>query len=194
MSKSSPASSWFRWSCLGLAAFVSAALLWMVNDMRVAVRANIDTLNENLPEILANTKRSTATLAVVSDDIRHVRDLAGVANGPRDKSLVQYADRLLDLVESSGAQIGLKKKLLGSGLKELVPAEEWSVSARKEALWLSLRAKSKTELLERLSANKFGSDWIIQLEDEGSLPLAEWLAANDAETAALLNAEESAEP
>jgi hypothetical protein len=94
----------FPWACLVSGSLIAAVLLWLVNDVRVSVKENIRTLNDNLPEILSNTKRSTATLAVLSEDIKNVRDLAGVANGGRDRSLVSYADGLLDTVEQSGGK------------------------------------------------------------------------------------------
>ena len=50
----------------------------------------------------------------------------------------------------------LQRKLIGSGLKDLMPAAEWTTGARKEALWLSFRARSKRELLERITKNRFG--------------------------------------
>ena len=173
----------FRWTCLTFAAVVVVGLGWMVNDIRIAIKANIRKLDENLPEILANTKKSTTTLAVLADDIKQLRNLAGVSSGSRDRSLVVYADRLLDLIESSGGQVGLQKKIFGSGLKDLLPANEWVVAARKEALWLSFRAKSKREILERLTKNKFGSAWHIQFENGKPKPLLDWLAEQDPETA-----------
>ena len=58
----------------------------------------------------------------------------------------------------------LEKKVMGSGLKEVMSAQEWVADARKEALWLTFRAKSRSEFLERLCENKFGSSWFIRFE------------------------------
>jgi hypothetical protein len=177
------AAALFRWACLAVAAAALAGFGWMINDLRRELERSTRTVNENLPVILEQTKTSTATLAVLSDDIRALRDLAG-ATGPRDRSLVAFADSLLDAVESSGGQIGVEK-LIGKDLSDPVPAAEWVVDARKEAVVLSFRAKSRRELLQRLCQNKFGSPWLIRIGDAAPQPLQEWLEQNHSEAAAL---------
>lgn len=167
---------WFKWASLVLALITIAALGWVVNDLRVEVKEISDTVNAHLAEIMVNTRETTETLAILAEDIRQLRDLAGATAGtPRDRTLVAYADSLLDLIESTDAQIGLEKKVFGEGLKDTVPAREWAVDARKEALWLTFRVASREEFLERLCKNKFGSDWFIQIGDEEPLALIDWL-------------------
>ncbi len=173
----------FRWACLAVAVVALAGLGWMINDLRRELERSTQTVNENLPVILEQTKTSTATLAVLSDDIRALRDLAG-ATGPRDRSLVAFADSLLDAVESSGGQIGVEK-LIGKDLSDPVPAAEWVVDARKEAVVLSFRAKSRRELLQRLCQNKFGSPWLIRIGDAAPRPLQEWLEQHHPDAGAL---------
>jgi len=192
MSTDQPRHAVLKWSCLTLAVLFAAGLGWVLNDLRIAIKSSMQTLDENLPDILANTKKSSATLAVLAEDIKQLRDLAGAAGGDRDRSLVVYADRLLDLIEESGGQIGLQKKAFGSGLKELLPASEWVVAARKEGLWLSFRAKSKRELLDRLTKTKFGSAWYIQIENAEPMSLADWLGQQNVETAEIQRQEEDA--
>ena len=60
-------------------------------------------------------------------------------------------------------------------MKDTVPASEWVVDARKEALLLTFRVNSKDEFLDRLCQNKFGSDWHIQPQGAEAVPLAEWI-------------------
>lgn len=178
----------FKWACLVLAVLAGLGLGWVINDLRIELKQTSQTVNKHLPEILANVKKSTETLAVLSEDIKQLRDLAGVASGaPRDRTLVTYADSILDFLESTKAQIGLEKKVLGSGLKSVMPVGEWVVDARKEALWLTFRVKSHSELLERLCENKFGSSWFIQFEDKEPVPLIDWLKENHPETKELDN-------
>lgn len=197
----------FKWTCLTVAVIFLSLLLWLVNDVRLQIRrtsqvvlttgqtvnehlpvivektrTTTDTVAEHLPEIVEKAQKSSETLADLSEDIRQLKELAGVSNSTRDNSLVVYADSVLDCIEASGGTIGLKKTLGGSGLKSTSPAKEWTVSARKEALFLTVVAKSKKELLKRLTENKFGSYWYIQLEDKSPLPLVEWLKANHAAT------------
>ncbi|MEO8704494.1 MAG: hypothetical protein ABI867_30855 [Kofleriaceae bacterium] len=148
----------FRWACLVLATAAVAAILWMLNDMRLEVKRTNETVGERLPQILDNVKAGTDTLARVSKDIDAMRDLLGIADGVKERSLMVYADSILDFLEKQPGQIGLTKTI-GSGYKELIPAADWSRDARKEGLWLTFRAKTKAELLDRLAKTKFGSDW-----------------------------------
>jgi hypothetical protein len=61
-----------------------------------------------------------------------------------------------------------------------MPAAEWVVGARQEALLRTtvLRAKSRQEILEHLCNSWRGSDWYIQLEGEEPQKLIDWLRAN----------------
>lgn len=190
---------WFRWICLGVAVAFLAVIGWMVNDIRLQVRRTVQTVQtagatinqelpsivdkskrttdivaEHLPEIVDKTRLTTETLAELSQDIRQLKELAGVSATARDQGLVAYADRLLDAIETSGGTIGLKKTF-GQGLKNELPAKEWVVGARKEALVLTVLAKSKDELLKRLTHSKFGSDWYLQVADAEPVPLQDWL-------------------
>ncbi|MBA2543826.1 MAG: hypothetical protein H0V17_29550 [Deltaproteobacteria bacterium] len=148
----------FKWVCLGVAIVGAAIVIWMLNDMRTEVKRTNEMVGERLPRILENVEKGTATLAQVSKDIDSIRDLAGLG-GSRERSLVGYADSVLDFLEKLPGQIGLEK-VLGAGIKDALPAAEWAAGARKEGLFLSFRAASKHELLDRLGKNKFGSPWM----------------------------------
>lgn len=149
----------FRWSCFALAAVAVAVLLWMVNDMRLEVKRTNAVVDKHLPAVLANVKTATETLANLSKDIESVRDLGGLTGSGGDRPLVQYADSVLDFLAAQPGKIG-RTKVIGQGLKDLVPASEWVAGARKEALYLSFRADSKDELLDRLGKTKFGEHWM----------------------------------
>lgn len=180
-----PSRDVFRWVCLAAAVLAVAWIGWCVNDVRLELKRSAATLNEHLPRILANTKSSTETLKVLSQDIKEVRDLAGVNTGSRDKSLVRYADSLLDLIEKQKANIG-KKKLLGKTLKDPRPAAEWVVGARREAVYQSFRVHSKREMLEKLCTTAIaGRDFYIQFEGQTPQKLIDWAKANHPETRAL---------
>lgn len=162
-----------------IVAFLLALLLaWLINDVRLQLRQTSATVNEKLPSILEKTERSATALADLSDDVRQLRDLAG-ATGPRDATLATYADSILDRIEASGLSIGTKARL-SDKLVDAQPAAEWTAAARKEALWLTFRAKSKQELLERLTQTKFGSEWHVQPQGaEGKLqPLRQWIESH----------------
>ena len=169
----------FKWSCFGLAAVVCAVLLYLVNDMRQEIRRTNDTVNAHLPQILTNVNTATTTLAALSGDINSFRDLAGLAGStPQDASLVAYADSIVDFLEQQPqGQIGLQK-LVGKGLKDVITSAEWARDSRKEALWLTVRASTKQELLERMAKNKFGSDWYFTAPGIEPMPLIEFLRLN----------------
>ncbi len=173
----------FKWACLALAVVAILGLGWVILDLRAEVKRISATVNANLNEIMVNTRETTDTLAILAEDIKQLRDLAGVTAGtPRDKTLVAYADSLLDLLEATDAVIGLDKKMFGEGLKGTVSAQEWVIDARKEALWLTFRAASREELLERLCKNKFGSDWYIQESGVEPVLLMNWVKEHQPDT------------
>ena len=151
----------FKWSCLAAAVLSLVGMGWIVNDLRLEAKKAAVLMNENLPRILENTKKSTETLAALSQDMKNLRDLAGVRGGHTDRSFVTFADEILDALEKSGGQVGLMPKLFGKELKETVDVKEWVVGARKEALWLSFRVRSRRELWEKISHNMYGSAWYL---------------------------------
>ncbi len=195
----------FKWVCLAVAVLFLTVLTWMVNDVRLEVRRSVqtirttsetlneqlpvlvekgrktaDVIDENLPAIMDKTQTTMETFAELAEDIRQLKELAGLSTVARDKSLVAYADSVLRALEASGAGIGLKKTFGGSGLKNVVPAKEWVVGARKEAVVLTLLARSKKDLATRLSRNKFGSPWYVQTDDKPPVTMLDWLKANHA--------------
>ena len=175
----------FKWSCFGLAAVVCAVLLYLLNDMRTEIRRTNDTVNAHLPQILANVNTATQTLAAVSKDINSFRDLAGLVDTPQDRSLVVYADSILDFLEQqTTGQIGLTK-IVGKGLKDTMTAAEWARDSRKEALWLTFRASTKKELLERMGKNKFGSDFYFTAPGIEPMTLIDFLESNHPESKGL---------
>ena len=164
-----------RLALLAFLVFVAIALVlgWLINDLRLQLRATAETVNAKLPSILEKTEKSAEALAELSEDVRQLRDLAG-ATGPRDTTLAAYADAILDRLEATDAKIGTKSRISGN-LGDALPAKEWVAAARKEALWLTFRAKSKEELLTRLTANKFGSEWHIEPAGGPAQPLRQWI-------------------
>ena len=193
----------FKWTCLAVAVVFLAVLGWLVNDFRLEIRRSgqmvqaagqtinehlpaivdktkrtTDTLAEQLPEIVEKTRATTETLAELAEDIRQLKELAGVSAVARDKNLVAYATSALDRIESSGGTIGLKKAFGTKWLKNPVPAREWVVGARKEAVVLTILANSKSEFATRLTRNKFHSPWYIQIGDNEPMSLLDWLKAN----------------
>ncbi len=175
----------FKWACLGFAVVSVLGFAWLTNDLRVNLQRTTQTVNEKLPEILEKTRRSTEILAALAEDMKNLRDLAGASSEARDRSLVSFADGILDRLEQTEARIGLEKKVFGSGLKETLPTRDWVVGARKEAVWQTFRCKSKEELVQRLCENMYGSKWWIQVGETPPQPLEDWIRANHPEAAGL---------
>jgi hypothetical protein len=144
-------------------------------------RTTTDTLAKHLPEMVDHVSRTATELSELAEDVRQLKELAGVTNTVRDKNLVAYANSVLKMIESSGGVIGVKKTF-GQGLKNTRPAAEWAVGARKEALFLSLIVKSKKEMLTRLARTKFGSPWYIELPGKEPRTLLDWLKENHPES------------
>jgi hypothetical protein len=165
----------FKWACLAVAVLFCSFLGWIAYDIRSQLTRSGNTVNEHLPAIVEKTHKTTETLADLSEDVRQLKELAGVTGSARDQNLVAYANSALAQIESSGGVIGLKKTFGGKGLKDQLPAREWAVGARKEAVLLTAVAKSKKELATRLAKNKFQSDWMIQIGDQDPVPLLDWL-------------------
>ncbi len=137
----------------------------------------------NLPAAVAQTKQIADTLSTLAADIREYREIwTGVHAVTRDASVVHYANSVLNFLDGQDAKIGLKKKGSGDELKSAVPAKEWVAGARKKAAFLTVVAKDRKDLLDRLSKNKFGSPWQIQVKGQPPLPLHDYLKAHHEES------------
>jgi hypothetical protein len=202
----------FKWSCLAVAVAFLTVLAWMVNDVRLEIRRSTEliqatghTVNEHLPTIVDKTKQTTDvvtehlpeivqktrvtvdTVAELAGDIHQMRELLVGTHTPTDTNLVTYANSVLKCIEASEGKIGLKRLPPGKGLKSLLPAKEWVAGARLEAVFLTLVAKSKKDLVTRLARNKFGFHWYIQVGADEPSTLLDWLKANHPETKEVLN-------
>jgi hypothetical protein len=184
----------FKWSCLGIAVLAAAALIWMVNDVRrdlkqsaAAVnehlpailektKASTDALHDSLPEIVDKAKTTTDTLAELSEDVRQLKELAGMTGQARDQGLVAYANAVMEVIERADGVVGVKK-VFGKGLKDAVPAKEWAVGGRKKAVLLTIICRSRAEFLTRLCEKVLGTKWFIQIANAEPVPLADWVRA-----------------
>src|SRR5262249_26332860 len=107
----------FKWICLAVAVVFLSVLAWMLNDMRLELqrssellrttaktinehlpaivdktRKTTDSLAEHLPEIVQKLRTTTSTVAELTEDIRQMRELVGLAGGrKRDDGLMAYA-------------------------------------------------------------------------------------------------------
>ena len=185
----------FKWCCFALAVVALLVFGWMINDVRLEIKRTNQLVNERLPEILARVDQTTATVnehlpqivkraettsetfAEMSEDLKQIKELAGLMNGPRDKNLVSYATSVLQLLEAQDAMIGTRK-LTGKGLSSPVPAKEWAVGARKESLFLAAVVRSRGEYLNRLCVSILHRTWYIQFDDKEPITLKDWIKAN----------------
>lgn len=148
------------------------------------VRHSTDTIAQHLPELLERANKATEVIGELAEDIRQLKELAGLTNTRRDENLVAYANGVMKRIETSGGAIGTKK-VVGRGLKNPQPATEWSVSARKEALILAILVKSKKEMATKLAKTKLGTNWYIEIPEKDPVTLLDWLKQNHEETRSL---------
>jgi hypothetical protein len=202
----------FKWICLAVAAVFLAVLTWVANDVRLEIRRSsqllqttahtvnehlptivdkarksTDILAEHLPEIVQKTRTTMDAVAELAGDIRQMRELLVGSHSPRDMNLVTYANSVLKSIEASNGKIGLKKLPPAKGLKSTLPAKDWVAGARLEAAFLTVVAKSKKELVTRLSKNKFGLNWYMEQDGKDPIPLLDWLKTNHAESKQVLS-------
>lgn len=174
----------FKWTCFAAAVLATLAFGWMLNDVRMDLKRTKAMIDEKLPPILENGKRSSETLADVAGDLKQLRDLAGISRVDRDDTLTAYADGVLECIAGSGGRIGMEK-LIGKSLDEPVAAAEWVVSARKVAMVDVFRARSRADVLRLICTNWRRGDWHIQIGGETPVKLADWVKANHPESAEL---------
>src|SRR3954453_1820235 len=100
----------FKWLCFGLAVVFVIAILLMVNDIRLTVhrsarvvldaeksitdnlpviveksRLTADTISGSLPEVVEKVQTAAEVMAELAEDIRQLKELAGLTQNPRDK-------------------------------------------------------------------------------------------------------------
>lgn len=183
----------FRWLCLVLAAAFGLAMLGMMYQLYQQVHRSTEMVNERLGRILENTDKTTTTLAAFADDLKGLRDLAGLKEKDREDGLIAYTDRVLDLIENTKAEIGVAKIVsFSNGLKNLEPANAWARSRRKRAVWLVTTEISKQAVLEELTSTEItGSSYYILFPKEEPELLLDWLKRTHPETAEVFAEAES---
>jgi hypothetical protein len=158
------------------------------NDLPEIVQRSRETskvVSDALPEVVDRVEKTTEVVAELSEDLKQLKELAGISQVPRDKSVVAYAESVLKLIESSGGEIGVRKNV-GSGLKNLRPAADWVREERREAAFLAVLGKSKKQMLDGIVKTKLGFSWYVQLPGKKPMTLLAWLKENHAETKELV--------
>lgn len=184
----------FKWACLiaGLAfGCVIVTLLFSLSSKAdlALTQSNeaLATVNDNLPEMVGEVRKITHTLSVLSDDVNALKRLSGIESQAREEGLVGHADAILELLQQQGSGsvlVGVKKTF-GSGLKDLVPLEEFIVGARREASILVFRAKSRQEVLHRLTHSWSRKPFWLQFDGGEAIELEAWVRENHPESADL---------
>jgi hypothetical protein len=139
------------------------------------------TVDMQLPPLLAHAETTADNLTDLSENLRQSKALLGVVHGASpDKSLLAYGASLLDLVgQQPKATIGVKKPGPARGLARPIPAKTWANNARKDAHFLSLIAKNKSEVLHGLARTMTAAPWYIQMGEQAAPRLlADWLQEN----------------
>jgi hypothetical protein len=199
----------FKWACLAVAVVFLSGVLWLLNDIRVQVRQSARTIDDagqtvnaelplivqrtrstseivskSLPEVVKRIDRTTEVVAELAEDIRQLKELAGLKAVPRDKNVVAYAESVLQKIAASGGQIGTKKTV-GKGLKNPRPAAEWVEAERREAALMAILGRSRKQMLQAIVTTKLGFHWYIELPGQKPVRLLDWLKENHEETRVL---------
>ncbi len=165
----------FKWVCFGAAAGFGIVTLVFIYQLKTEVTsalasaesavedANqaVTTVNDQLPEIIAQVKTGTETLSQLAEDVELIKSVAGVSDGTSDKGirgLATYADEmqqmLRDRTQGAGATI-LIQEIFGKDLKEVESIEEFLVGLNKEMFGIILPlAKSRQEILYRATHSR----------------------------------------
>ncbi|MFO0929510.1 MAG: hypothetical protein U0736_21200 [Gemmataceae bacterium] len=110
----------FKWVCLGVAAGFLAVFLWMVNDLRLQVRATAervrtvsDRVTEDLPPLVERTRETTgvlsASLPKVVERVNRSTEVVA-ANLPKT---IEQVSRTTEVVAELAEDIRQLKELLG---------------------------------------------------------------------------------
>jgi hypothetical protein len=145
------------------------------------LRAGTATVSDSLPRVVERVERTTEVVGELAEDIRQLKELAGMAKGARDKGVVAYAESVLKAIAASGGEIGVRKTV-GRGLKNKRPAAEWVEDERREAALMAILGRSKKQMLQAITRTKLGFAWSIELPGQEPVRLLDWLRENHAET------------
>src|SRR5262249_51165853 len=146
-------------------------------DIVQRTHATSEIVTKNLPRVIDRVDRTTEVMVGLAEDVRQLKELAGLTNAPRDKGVTAYASSVLEKIASSGGVVGVRKTM-GKGLKNTVPAAEWVAGERREALFLVVLGRSRKEMLKAIVTTKLGFSWYIQLPGQEPVKLLDWLREN----------------
>jgi hypothetical protein len=185
----------FKWVCLSIATIGMAIFLWMINDIRMAVKGTtrrmdselfpliensekaVDCVNQRLPDLVDKAEGTMTVVADVSDDIRQYKEMfASQYSTAQAKELTGYVHDLLDFLQTQNASIGLKKA--DQTIKTVTTVSRWTQEVRKEASVLGLASSSREEVVKKMSTSRSGDPWQIQHGDDPPKPLADWIREN----------------
>ena len=159
----------FKWTCFSVGVIFGVILLVLVVDLKREVTESLDranqtvaeanktaeTVNAQLPEMVAEVRSGTETLAGLAEDVELIKSLAGLDAEQSDRGvrgLATYADGLQQVLaeKTSGKKVQvMKEKLIGKKLEVVESMEEFLVGLSREMVTLVLFAKSKEEILDR---------------------------------------------
>ncbi len=148
-------------------------------DVVTKVTDSTELVAEHLPEIVQRVDTTTEVIADLAEDIKQLKELAGLGTTKRDENLIAYTNGALKAIAASGGTIGAKK-VIGKGLKNTQPAAEWVAGKRKWTALMLLKFKSKKEVADWLTKG-----WYLELPDREPIALLDWLREHHPETKAL---------
>ena len=198
----------FKWICYwtGLAIGLAVlALLFSLKQNVVSklehaqqtvqnVNKTVSTVNGQLPDIVAEIKKGTATLSDLAEDVQLLKSVAGIQNDDSKRGLrglATYSDEVHKMLsqETQGKESTIWiEEIVGSDLKLVESTEEFLIGLNRELLTVVLPlAKSKQEILYRIthSGPPRRKPFHIKIGDTTPVLLSEFIKSHHAESAAL---------
>lgn len=197
----------FRWACFGTATVFGVVLLILIVDLKRDVTQSLDTangavvdanetvatVNSRLPEMLAEVKAGTETLAGLAEDVELIKSLAGLNAEQSNKGfrgLATYADEIQKVLaeQTAGQDVEvMKEEVFGNDLQVVETMDEFLVGLSKEMVTLVLLAKSKEEILDKAchSSRPRRKPFYLRFPGQEPVSMMEFIKRHHPESAAL---------
>lgn len=147
----------------------------VLSGIRTDIQQATSTANENMSLTLDAFKLS---LERMKTELSNLKDLSGIKKLEQSQNRLEFAHKILDLIQIQEATIGTDG-WFGSEIDKPIDAKKWAASARNEARLISYKTRDLNELVWALSTTITKQDWLIQFGEEKPTPLYEWLNSQE---------------
>ncbi|WP_101756624.1 hypothetical protein [Oceanicoccus sp. KOV_DT_Chl] len=156
---------------IGILIFGGVSYYEVLSGIRSDIQQATATANENMSLTLDAFKLS---LDRMNNEISSLKDLSGIKRLEQSQNRLEFAHKILDLIQESGATIGTDG-LFGSEIDKPVHAKKWAASARDEARLMAYKSRDNNEVIWALATTITKQDWLMQFGQADPVPMYEWL-------------------